>query len=207
MDPELIKKIANRIATANLPSEIADLFSIENEEDIDSRIEAITKKPKPEFNQLLKDNPAYQSEFDKIVAKAMDTRESKLKEKFNLIKKDEVGGEQGGDPNPNEKESQLQKQLDELKNIVLEQQRTKSVEEKRKKAAELLQSEKIPVKFQSLFDFESETSIDEQFTKVKETFNELRTDIAVELGGKPPLPNNVPNKVSDKTLDEIVDNL
>lgn len=191
------------------------ILDLEDENKVEDLIKELESSVRPGFNELLKSNKEYQSEYDKQLRKAMETREQKLKSKFNFIKKDKVGesrkeddDDENDDGSDDESKKDLATKFEELKQIVLGQKANEEKAKKLKKAKELLAESKIPETYHKFFDFESETSLADQVEGIKKDFESIKESIIQDMGGvKFPIPKNGSKGVSDKEIEDIIDNM
>ena len=198
MDEKLYEAILKALKGNRNLKGVLNLLSVKDENEIEGAI-AELDTGKVSWEEIVKDKD-YQSDLDKLLGKAANTREEKLKEKYNFVKKegsDEGGkGTKGSDSEWKEKFEELKKQVDGF-------EATRILEKKESKARGLLKEHKIPEKFIKLFDFDSDTDISEQFKAIQEDVGKFKDTVREELGSHGPVP--IPNvKTSGKaSADEI----
>lgn len=136
-----------------------------------------------------------QSEYDKRLAKAAETRENKLKSKFNFVEKAQEEEEEEEpdvkDPAMKAVLAQMKKMSDKLEAFENEKKQ-ETLEQKKTRAREYLKSKGILPGYASELDLDKD--FEEQFESVKEKFEADGGTIATEnpkpLGIRVPLPRN-----------------
>ena len=208
MKKELYDKVIEKLKELPNSENILGLLQVEDENEIEGALSKL-KTGKVTFEEFIKEKEN-QSEFDKYLGKAANTREEKLKEKFNFVKKD------GGEPDPKDKgdkkDSEVYKELQKLKDQVNGYERSRVLEKKQKMANILLKENKIPSKFIKLFDFtdDAKESIEDQFKEIQGDVGEFKDKVIDDLGahGNIPMPQaQATGKATENEINEIVKDL
>lgn len=140
-----------------------------------------------------------QSEFDKRLGKAAETREAKLKKKYGFGEEEEQEEEEEintDDPAVKAMMAQMKKMSDKLEAFENEKQK-ETLEQKKTRAKEYLKSKGILPGYASELDLDKD--FDEQFETVKEKYLEDGGTIATEDSKpKPGQRMPVPKRGDDK---------
>jgi len=205
MDSELAKKIVEGLKSKGTHNELLKLFEIESEDQIEGAISKLGT-PTKSFKELLEDKN-YQSEFDKLVTKAVQTREDKIKSEFNLVKKDDGGGNPDPQPKPN---SGLEAKLDALQKRLDEQDREKRLEKRRSQVTKLLSENKMPERYSQFFDLDKDDfDLEDQFKPIKAEFEEMIKEVSggASAGGLFPRTQAPDGNATEEEIKEITKNL
>lgn len=208
MNEELVKAIVTELTKQGRLKE-AKLFEIKDAAEVEDLVKGLTPEQKT-FTELLSTEKDYQSEFDKLITKAVNTREEKLKAEYNFIKKE-------GDPDPTPdtrtaREKKLESDLEELRKLVVKSNSDTAVQKLRSEAMSKLKEAKIPERYIQFFDLEDkEKSIDDQFTDIKTEFDSfkesLKKDLNVNTTGLPFPTHLGDGQASEAEIKEITKNL
>lgn len=223
MNEKLLKIIIESLKKKGGNESLISLLSIEDENGIEDAIASLTDSDLG-FAELLKTKD-FQSEMDKVIGKALKKREENLKKKYNFIKKDD--GDDSVDDNDDDDDlvddkgkskgkprdtryDKLESSLDEIKNMVINQQKNLGLEKSQDYAKNLLTENKIPEKYIRMFDFDEEDlNLDNQFKTIQSDFKDLtqsiRDDIVPTKGF--PNPEKLSGKASEDELKEIAKNI
>lgn len=142
--------------------------------------------------------PGIQSELDKRVTSATQTREDNLKSQWDFVEK-------GKGP---KEETPLEKKVREMEEENIKRNAADVLSKKNAAAEKLLEGKKIPKAFLKHFDFESETSLEDQVEGVETIFTEVKQGIVAESGGGGPFPmGGEGDEASAEELAGIADDL
>lgn len=130
----------------------------------------LEKESPTSFDEFLK-LPDFKSEFDRQISKAVQSRESNLREKYDFKEKD------GKDPNDGNKETEAMKQIRELTERLDKSEQKNLLNSRRATAEKLLKEKGIPSAFLKHFDLNGEADIDSQIEDVEKVFNDTRQEI------------------------------
>lgn len=145
---------------------------------------------------------AVQSDFDKKVAKAIETRENNLKEKFDFVPKEQKQKEKEDEVNT---DNSVLEAINALKAELASLKQEKAQETLAQKEARLaadLKSKGIPAIYVKAFDLEKD--LDEQMETVSKQFEEEFGTVVKKPGQKLPFPQRGNDKPSKEEIAAIV---
>ena len=219
MEEKLIQAIIDGLKGSGR-TDLVKLFEIKEDSEVEDIIKGLTNPEPKTFVELLQSDKGYQSEFDKLVTKAIIKREENLKKKYNFVKRDSFIDDDDDDDDDGKKgkkksktmskEEKLEHEIEQIKKLVTDRFAEQTLEEKKKTAKEMLKNAKIPERYVQFFDFNNkEVGLEEQFKGINEDFQEFKKSIIDETVGSTgfPMPKNLGDKVSDKEVDDIIENL
>ena len=140
----------------------------------------------------------FQSDFDKKITSAIQKREENLRAQWDFVEK-------GAAP---KKETALEKQVREMQEANAKRDAREALAKKTTAAEKLLEGKKIPKAFLNHFDFEGETSLEDQIEGVEEIYTEVKQSIISNTVGGGKLPTGgVADEVSEKDAKDLVDEI
>lgn len=193
---EIIKKLMTALQDEDTAKEL-EKFGIKADQ-----IEGYKDLKVPATLDEALENKDIQSEFDRRLAKAAETREENLKKKFDFKSKEEQPPKPSKEDNPDPMYQKLIEKLEQYdkKFEAMEKEKQQlTVAQKREKAQSLLKEKGIPPIYVHELDLEKD--LDEQLETVSKRFEEEFKPLA-DKGKKPgtkvPFPsgagNNEPSK-------------
>lgn len=189
---EALKKVLIASGLKEDSKEFKNAIKPENFKEIKSQLEIKLPTTLDEALKL----PGIQSLYDKKVTEATQSRETNLKEKWDFVEKGK-----GTETND-------QKAIRELQEKGELQEKQIALDKKTSSAEKLLEDKKIPKSFLKHFDFNSETSLDEQLTGVESTFTEIKQGIITDnVGNGLPLGGGAKGEASEEELDNIIEDI
>lgn len=204
---ELLKA---KLKEKGLPEGLASILKITESQQIEGAVESLIllkgnqNLPK-NLDEFLNSNKDFQSEFDKRIAKALETREDNLRVKI----KEELDRSAGGNANQNqdskdsdvkkleEQISTIAKSVESLTNLYTTSQKTTDAQTKFRDA-------KLPESWFSRIDVHSETSVENQIGGLKEEYDTIRQaaiNEAVVAGDMPPVSSK---SITDGNIEEYI---
>ncbi|MEI6865559.1 hypothetical protein [Flavicella sp.] len=196
MNPELLAALKAALLAAGLAEDSKEFKAIIAEpfKGVSDKLEL---KPPTTLDEALK-LPGVQSEFDKKVTSATQTREDNLKAQWDFVEK-------GKDPKI---ESPLEKKVREMEEANTARDVKESLVSKTTTAEKLLEGKKIPKAFLKQFDFESETSLEDQLEGVETTYTEVKQGIVADSGDGGRFPvGGEGDSASEKELADIANDM
>ena len=209
MKDEVKNNLIKAMKLSGLDEGLINVLNATEETDIEGLIEKLKPgEPKP-FMQLVNGDKTYQGEFDRAVAQALKTREEKLKEEYNFVKKEGTPNDGTG---ANGTGAGLSKEFEQrfklIEDMISNQKQTQTLERKKGEALGLLKSGGIPEEFIGLFNLEGEETVTDQFVTVKASFDKIKDNMAQTQGsGQTPVPQGTGGEPSQEFLDRMADSL
>lgn len=158
-----------------------------------SNLDKVTVIEKPETLDEALDNFEFRSEFDRRITKAVNTNETKLKEKFDFVEKEQEKKDDGKDKastsklDDNDPVQKLLKQMAEKIEALEKDKKTQSEQSKKTQALEKLKSKNIPDVYANLFDLDKD--FDEQLVEIEKKFQADTAEIIKRSNPNIKLPN------------------
>lgn len=199
---ELLKALKQALLDAGLKEDSEQFKNI-----MATKFEGLKKqldlKLPTSFDEMLKIE-GMQSEFDKRQTQAIKTREDNLKKQYDFVEKK-------ADPNnPSVKEGddETKQKLDAIQKRLDKNEADKALNAKKETAKGLLSGKKIPESYLKHFDFNSETSIEDQFIEIEKEHTNLVQSTINEHVGTGGFPKGAPTgEVTGPELDNLVDSI
>lgn len=196
MNPELLAALRTALLAAGL-TEDSEQFKAIIAEPFKGISDKLELKLPTNLDEALK-LPGVQSEFDKKVTSATQTREDNLKAKWDFVEK-------GKGP---KEETPEQKEIRELRERLDGTDAASALAKKTTAAEKLLEGKKIPKAFLKHFDFKSETSLEDQIEGVEEVYTEVKQGIVTAAVGDTKFPmGGGEGEAGEEELADIADNL
>ena len=165
MNPELLAALRTALIAAGL-TEDSEQFKAIIAEPFKGISDKLELKLPTNLDDALK-LPGMQSEFDKKITSATQTREDNLKSQWDFVKK-------GTAPKT---ETPLEKEVREMKEANAQRDMKEALALKTSTAEKLLEGKKIPKAFLKHFDFKSEASLEDQVAGVEQVYTEVKQSI------------------------------
>lgn len=193
---EIIKKLMTALQDEDTAKEL-EKFGIKADQ-----IEGYKDLKVPATLDEALENKEIQSEFDRRLAKAAETREENLKKKFDFKSKEEQPPKPSKEDNPDPMYQKLIEKLEQYDKRFEAMEKEKqqlTVAQKREKAQSLLKEKGIPPIYVHELDLEKD--LDEQLETVSKRFEEEYkpfADKGKKPGTKVPFPNGGGNNEPSK---------
>ncbi|WP_139959178.1 DUF4355 domain-containing protein [Flavicella sediminum] len=196
MNPELLAALSAALLSAGL-TEDSEEFKAVIAEPFKGISDKLELKLPTTLDEVLQ-NPNFKSEFDRKVTAATQKREDNLKDQWDFVEKGKAPKE----------ETPLEKKVREMEETNKKRDAAEALSKKTKTAEKLLEGKKIPKAFIKHFDFESETSLEDQIEGVESVFTEVKQGIVASSGVGGPFPMGGSGEgASEQELADIVDDL
>jgi len=196
MNPELLAALTAVLIKAGLKEDSQEFKAITAEpfKGVSDKLEIKLPTTLDEALKL----PSFQSEFDRKVTLSNQAREDNLKAKWDFVEKGTAPKE----------ETPLEKEVREMREANTKRDSKDILDGKKASAKKLLEDKKIPQSFLKQFDFDSETSIEDQLEGVETIYTEVKQGIVSESVGNSKFPTGGDDKdVSDEEAKDLVDSI
>lgn len=206
----MTEKLKAKLKEAGLPDFIAGLFKVEKDEDIEdvmTAFEGITDAAKPEFetalNRLL--TAQREAEADRRVNEAVKSHDKKLKEKFNLVKKDDVGRQNSGSngsngPGDNGEIAELRSAIQELQNTLKAEVERTTKEKVQSAFLEQAKEKNIPEQWAKKYQVDNLEKLDEMLVIAEKEYTDFRQQVITEQFGEAGVPRVGSGTLTDSTI-------